>query len=253
MKKKFFYKILIVIPFLLIVTMTALLFSKIEQNTITIEPVIYAVCIVFAGLFLMLFLFKMLISGTKTNKKMERKSEKEYNNKAKDKRIEDKRRQQINIIKASSEQILYNIKSADNTKKFSEILLDNLAKELLIVQGIVFIKNLISKKFVQISTYAYYSDKNIIEFELGESISGQVAKNKKLLNITDVPKNYITVLSGLGKGSPSNLLIFPIVYKDETIGIVEISAFTNFPSNINEILKITDNKLSEKLYELLTN
>jgi hypothetical protein len=45
------------------------------------------------------------------------------------------------------------------------------------------------------------------------------------MKITDIPDGYITVLSGLGSSSPSNLLIMPVINENETIGIAELAFF----------------------------
>ncbi|MCF0058689.1 response regulator [Dyadobacter sp. CY356] len=56
----------------------------------------------------------------------------------------------------------------------------------------------------------------------GDGLAGQVIKNKNSVIIRDLPENYITVNSTLGHTAPACLVILPLVYADECIGIIEI-------------------------------
>ena len=97
--------------------------------------------------------------------------------------------------------------------------------------------------------YAYFSEERPSSFPLGETISGQVAKNKQALNLKEMPKGYVTVLSGLGKSAPPHMLIAPVVYNDNSIGVIELASFKPFDENheslVEKICELTANKLNE--------
>ena len=131
--------------------------------------------------------------------------------------------------------------------KFGEKLLSKIANKFQIVQGLIFIKNQDNEKFSIKSTYAYYSDEMPEDFTFGEGLTGQVAKNKKPLNIKEIPEGYIKILSGLGEGVPSNLLIFPVIDKNnEVIGIVELASFINFEKGMEDQFIEFFKSISEK-------
>ena len=155
-------------------------------------------------------------------------------------------------IEKKSEALLKNVENAILKEEFSTKLLRNLANEFSIVQGVVFLLENKEDTFKVSSTYAIYTNEEIKSFTFGEGINGQVAKNKELLHIVNIPENYITVLSGLGHGSPNEMLIFPIVsqQEDRTIAIVEIASFIKFPDNIIDIYKNINNKLSSVVEKL---
>ena len=129
----------------------------------------------------------------------------------------------------------------DNAPAYAEKLLQSIAKELEIVQGLVFVLDDKDHLFHISGEYAYYSEERPRSFPLGETLSGQAAKNKKLLNVKELPDGYITILSGMGKSSPRHLVIAPIVYNDNCIGIIELASFKPFGEN-EELLvcKITE-------------
>lgn len=121
--------------------------------------------------------------------------------------------------------------SFDSAVAYTESILKNIAKELEIVQGLFFVLNDTDKMFQISGQYAYYSEEQPRSFILGETISGQVAKNQQLLNLKELPQGYVTVLSGLGKSKPAHLVIAPIVCNGESIGIIELASFKVFGEN----------------------
>lgn len=131
---------------------------------------------------------------------------------------------------------------------YTEKLLSNFAKEFDIVQGLFYLKEKDSEVFKNISKYAYFGEDEPQDFKTGESLSGQVAKNKTILYLDDIPDNYVTILSGLGTSSPKNLLILPIIINDVTIGILELASFKEFEKKYNEFYLA----LSEKIGEIIS-
>jgi hypothetical protein len=138
--------------------------------------------------------------------------------------------------------------SIDDIEKFGEQLLQNCARRFNLVQGLLYLKDPIDGVFSFKSGYAFYSESQPITYREGETLAGQVAKNKTVLNLSKVPENYIAVMSGLGEGSPKHLLIFPIISQNNvTIGIVELASFKSFSSEIEELFAYIGKKLGEKL------
>jgi signal transduction histidine kinase/DNA-binding response OmpR family regulator/CHASE3 domain sensor protein len=73
----------------------------------------------------------------------------------------------------------------------------------------------------------------------GEGLSGQVIKSKTPLLIKDLPENYITINSTIGHTRPVCLVILPLTYADECIGIIEIGLLRE-PNDL-EMKFLTDN------------
>ncbi|HCX98822.1 MAG TPA: hypothetical protein DG754_01670, partial [Bacteroidales bacterium] len=98
----------------------------------------------------------------------------------------------------------------EDKEAFLEKILSSIAKHHDIVQAVAHTKQN-NNQYTITSSYAFFSESEFLPFIEGETLPGQVAKNKEILNLERVPEDYITVLSGLGKGSPSNLLIIPLI------------------------------------------
>ena len=79
------------------------------------------------------------------------------------------------------------------------------------------------------SSYAYKTHKNLVsEFRTGEGLIGQAAQEKMSKVLTNVPEDYITVISGLGEKKPRNILIIPFVYDEIVAAVLEIGSFDEF-------------------------
>lgn len=150
-----------------------------------------------------------------------------------------------------AEGIIPRIDTKENIEDYTERILRNMSKHFEIVQGVFFLKNQKTKEFESSSTFAYTSDKKPSSFKVGEGISGQVAKNKTLMHLTSIPDGYLKIQSGLGKSSPTNLLIIPLLLNKETIGIIELASFKVFDNEtvwtFRNLAKIIGNSLVTKV------
>ncbi|MEI7596446.1 MAG: GAF domain-containing protein [Bacteroidota bacterium] len=117
-------------------------------------------------------------------------------------------------------------------------LLSIIAKKINLVQAEIYLVNNDETRRVRLKTsYAYYNPEGkVLEFEEGEGLVGQVMKNGVPLNLTNVPDGYITVISGLGKTTPQNLLIVPIVSANNNIGVIEMASFSKFEKETENVL-----------------
>lgn len=132
--------------------------------------------------------------------------------------------------------------------KFGEALLKNCAQRFPIAQGLLYMKDPADGIFSFKAGYAFYSESEPVTYKEGETLAGQTAKNKTVLNLSKVPDNYIAIMSGLGEGSPSHLLIVPIISpNNETVGIIELASFKSFSSEVEELFAYIGHKLGEKL------
>ncbi|HEX9040850.1 MAG TPA: HAMP domain-containing protein [Trebonia sp.] len=67
-----------------------------------------------------------------------------------------------------------------------------------------------------------------IQYRIGQSLIGQVAKSKRPIVVDDIPQGYIRISSGLGEAHPANLAIMPILFEDQVLGVVELASFSKF-------------------------
>jgi CheY-like chemotaxis protein/HAMP domain-containing protein/GAF domain-containing protein len=83
-----------------------------------------------------------------------------------------------------------------------------------------------------LSSYAYKERKNISNvFPLGKGLVGQCGLEQKTIFIKDVPSDYIKINSGLGETTPLNLVLLPVLFEDELVGVIELASFEAFSEN----------------------
>ncbi len=150
-----------------------------------------------------------------------------------------------------------NIFSETTLKQFAKGLLWGLAKHVNAVQGVFYTtaKNESGVNVVRfVEGYAFHiPETDILEYEFGDGIAGQVAKDGKPIYLENVPEGYLTVLSGLGSSSPKFLLAFPFVLDGKVIAIIEIASFQVIDKIMQEELSLISNKVCNKLIELNKN
>jgi two-component system chemotaxis sensor kinase CheA len=135
-------------------------------------------------------------------------------------------------------------------EKFTEKVLANIAAISELVQGVFYVKNKTTGAFEAKGKYAYYASQPPVSFAEGESLPGQVAKDKKLVNIKDIPENYCVVVSGLGSCSPKDLLIFPLLEKGETTAIIELATFKPYDTNFEKVFEKVSPLLSKIIVKI---
>ena len=73
--------------------------------------------------------------------------------------------------------------------------------------------------------YALGYDRQSASYNIGEGIVGRVAAEGWRLCLDRVPDGYITVFSGLGNSSPTQLVLTPVKSNEEVKGVIEIACF----------------------------
>ena len=74
--------------------------------------------------------------------------------------------------------------------------------------------------------YAFDRGKQIDKSYLpGEGLVGRCAVEKQRILITDVPADYIRIRSGMGEDYPSTLLLVPVMFDDDVLGVIELACF----------------------------
>lgn len=175
---------------------------------------------------------------------------------------EDKRRNWATEGMAKFGEILR--KNNDNISTLSDEIISNLVKYLNANQGSLYIieENKEDEAYLtMVSCYAW-DKKKFLEQKIykGEGLTGQSWQEKDTIFLTDVPKNFINITSGLGEANPSCVIIVPLKVNDEVFGVIEIASFNTLqPYQVEFIEKLAESiastissvKINEKTQILL--
>ncbi|MEU5300744.1 HAMP domain-containing protein [Streptomyces noursei] len=62
----------------------------------------------------------------------------------------------------------------------------------------------------------------------GWGLITQAATEKKRILVENVPADYLTISSGLGAAAPASVVILPILFEDQVLGVIELASFSRF-------------------------
>ncbi|HWF81897.1 MAG TPA: HAMP domain-containing protein, partial [Streptosporangiaceae bacterium] len=91
------------------------------------------------------------------------------------------------------------------------------------------------------------------EFKLGQSLIGQVAKTRKPIVLNDVPAGYVKISSGIGEAAPLNLIVLPVVFEDQVLGVIEASSFFAFTQVHRDFLEQVMETIGINMNTILAN
>jgi hypothetical protein len=239
-------KILLSLFFLSSISLILILYRYLNITTFSGKEILLFIAIIFAVM--LLFFTSLIESDNKHTKKSDKK--KMPVNKA-DEIVEKK--EQPDTGRNMSDNLLKNLQNSTTVKQFGETLLKNFSDEFSIVRGLFYKKNRTTGLLEPTVAYAGYNIDYSKPVEIGEGICGQVAQNRKPDYIKNIADGYITVVSGLGSTSASNLLILPFVINNETVALLEVSAFEDFPSKYLELWNSINKPIAEKIISFKEN
>jgi PAS domain S-box-containing protein len=144
-------------------------------------------------------------------------------------KLEDERRNWTNKGHAIFGEILR--QRSRELNKLTDDIIKNLVYYLKANQGGLFLINDSGdiSKVELISAFAY-DRKKFFErsINIGDGLIGTVALERNTVYLKEIPEDYIEIESGLGDAKPKCLLIVPLKFEEDILGIVEIASFTEF-------------------------
>ncbi len=88
------------------------------------------------------------------------------------------------------------------------------------------------------ATYAFTPRDNMRScFRLGEGLVGQAAREQKIISLSDVPRDYLSINSALGESTPQVITVVPLVHGTRLIGVLEIGSFHEFADIEREFIQ----------------
>lgn len=154
----------------------------------------------------------------------------------------------------------------NNLKKLVQAFLVELLHYLDCIQGAIVLLNNEdpNDEFLEL-VYGYAISKDKLKkrrIEIGESLLGACFRDGKTMFITNVPKDYCKISSGLGYTEAKSLLLVPLKHSDSILGVLELSSIKllekreiKFAETICETFSsnLFTTKANQKMNEFLEN
>lgn len=118
--------------------------------------------------------------------------------------------------------------------KLADEIISNLVKYLKANQGAIYIiddaDEAQDEPTMSMKACYAWDKKKFINHKIhrGEGMAGQAWQEGDIVYLTEVPPDYIRIVSGLGDANPTSVLIVPLKVNDQIFGVVEIASFNLF-------------------------
>ncbi|WP_036168107.1 HAMP domain-containing protein [Massilia sp. 9096] len=113
----------------------------------------------------------------------------------------------------------------------TKLILSELAPLVSVHHGVFYMMDAegADSRLRMIASYGYRSSRKLpTSFLPGEGLVGQCALEKTRVWLTDVPRDYIAVSSGLGAAPPNNIVVLPILFEQQVKAVIEIASLDRF-------------------------
>lgn len=169
--------------------------------------------------------------------------------------IKDEERNKIVLCNAEVGNIL---RAHNRLDSMGDELLPYLCKKINSIQGALYIvdEDESGNKFINLTnTFAYNKKKNLKkQFKFGEGLIGQSAIEMDMLFRTEIPRDYVSITSGLiGEKRPSCILIMPLITNEKVFGVLEFASLEKLKPLEVEIIKEVSEIIAQTIFNLQVN
>ena len=153
------------------------------------------------------------------------------------------------------------LRTQDDLKEVGNEVILEVVKYLNAHQGIIYqLSDDNQEELIFLAAYSFDKEIQKEKISIHDGLAGQAFRQKESIHITDVPAEYGYIKSVLGKASPKNVLIVPLIVQEQVEGVLEIASFNmiedyevQFVTQLAEAIAVTISsvKSSEKTTKLL--
>ncbi|MGC9543102.1 HAMP domain-containing protein [Streptomyces sp. UG1] len=79
-----------------------------------------------------------------------------------------------------------------------------------------------------LGSYAYSMGSMPTSFRPGEGLIGTAAMEKRTILVENAPSGYLKISSGLGEAPPAQVIVLPVLFEGQVLGVIELASFTPF-------------------------
>ncbi|HBU82303.1 MAG TPA: HAMP domain-containing protein [Paenibacillus sp.] len=134
--------------------------------------------------------------------------------------------QEQNRLKDRVASIATLLQNPTSLEGLSRLFLNQVAILLEAPYGVLYAMK--ENRLIRVAAYAADGEKERslgkVSIAPGEGLVGQSAIEKRVLQMNDLPQNYIRVSSGLGDASAASLTVAPVVFEGKTIAVIELAS-----------------------------
>jgi HAMP domain-containing protein/signal transduction histidine kinase/DNA-binding response OmpR family regulator len=143
------------------------------------------------------------------------------------------RNQEQDWLKSNLAKFTQMLQGQKELNSVTKKILSELATVVTAQHGLFYIlqedEEFMDSKLNLIASYAYIKRKNSpTQYAMGEGLIGQVAVEKERIILSNVPKDYIKINSGLGDAKPKDVIILPVLFEGHLKAVIELASMDTF-------------------------
>jgi len=146
----------------------------------------------------------------------------------------------------------------NNLTLLSQELIKNLVWYLNAAVGGIFVlnenKETGDKTFDMVAMFAY--DRNRLmkrSYHFAEGLIGACAAERDAIILKEVPQDYIEITSGLGGINPNYIIVVPLIFDEEVMGVIEIASLQELKEHEVQFLKDIAKSIASTLHTVKVN
>jgi signal transduction histidine kinase/HAMP domain-containing protein/CheY-like chemotaxis protein len=85
-----------------------------------------------------------------------------------------------------------------------------------------------ARRYVMVGGYSQAVAEPPPAFTAGQGLVGQAAASRRVMHVRDVPEGYLKIRSGTGSATPRAVVVLPVLFEGECLGVIELGSVTPF-------------------------
>jgi signal transduction histidine kinase/HAMP domain-containing protein/CheY-like chemotaxis protein len=105
-----------------------------------------------------------------------------------------------------------------------------------------------------IASYGYRKRGGVPDrFAAGEGLVGQAALEQTTIELTQVPADYVKIASGLGEAAPASIIVMPVLFEQQVLGVIELASLYPFSELHRQFLDQLKETIGVSLSTIVAN
>ncbi|MBL4711785.1 MAG: response regulator [Gammaproteobacteria bacterium] len=150
------------------------------------------------------------------------------------------------LLKSHLSQVAHQIEASENITELSESVIATLVKHTQALSGVLYV---VENDVLKISAgYALVRNAKDATIKRGQGLIGQVWINKESMELTSLVNKDFNVQSSLINVTPNSVFIFPVIYDDEVIAVIELVSSAAFSEEHKQLLDKVSRQIAVRLH-----
>ena len=129
-------------------------------------------------------------------------------------------------VKSNVSKLTGALQGADSLEEFGRRLLSDLVPMLGGGVAVLYVADETLGHLHRVAAYGFTDGSgSASSIRFGQGLVGQCARERRIIAVTNLPSDYLSIASGLGQAAPVQAMALPVASKDVVLGVLEVASF----------------------------